>query len=132
MRTFIAGAAAGIVLGVLGTLGVQRLRERQETAEASRTVQMFEVAQTVVERALPGSRVLDVALQTPASASVSYPHEELYDAVVTYQLNERIKKVTLPFGRTKDGLIFPSTTEVVAADDKAAVIQHLDAGQHTK
>jgi hypothetical protein len=78
-----------------------------------------------MERALPGVRVLDVALHTPSVSSVSYQYEALYDARITYQHNGRIKRVILPFGRTKDGLIFPNTTDVVVADDKAEVIENL-------
>jgi len=79
----------------------------------------------VMERALPGVRVLDVALQTPSTRSVSYEHEALYDANIKYQRSGRIKRVILPFGFTKGTLIFPNTTDVVIADDQAEVIATL-------
>ena len=129
MRRLVGGVLAGAALGILGTLGVQRAWEARDNAAAGRTVEVMEVVPVVMERALPGLRVLDVALQTPSTHDVSYQYETLYDAHVTYQLNGRIKRVNLPFGRTKDGLIFPSTTDVVVADDKAEIIESLGTTQ---
>ena len=126
MRTLIIGAALGAILGVLGTLAVQHLRQRPEKAEADRTMQLFEAVPVVMERALPGIRVLDVALQIPSSHTVNYEHEALYDAQIKYQLGGRIKRVVLPFGFTKGTLIFPSTTDVVIADDQAEIIALLE------
>jgi hypothetical protein len=128
MRKLVVGLVVGFVLGILGTLGVQHVRRQRESAQAGRTVEVFEVVPVVMERALPGVRVLDVGLQSPSTHSVNYQYEALYDAQITYQLNGQIKRVTLPFGRTKDGLIFPNTTDVVIADDKAEVVQALGAG----
>jgi hypothetical protein len=129
MRKLVAGIVAGLALGVLGTLGVQRLQQARDAAVAGRTVAVFDIVPVVMERALPGIRVLDVALQTPSTHSVSYQNEALYDARITYQLNGRIKRVILPFGRTKDGLIFPNTTDVVVADDRAEVVETLGSNQ---
>jgi len=132
MRKLIAGVAIGLIVGVLGTLGFQRLKQRSETADASRTMQLFEAVPVVMERALPGIRVLDVALQTPSTHSVGYEHEALYDARIKYQLNGQIKQLMLPFGFTKGTLIFPNTTDVVIADDKAEVIATLESDSGRK
>jgi hypothetical protein len=124
----ILGAVIGVVLGILGTLGVQRARQERDNDAAQQTADLFEVVNVVVERALPGARVLDVAFQTPPTANDRYSpsdYEALYDAHITYQLGGRVKKVILLFGRTRDRdtLIFPSTTEVVIADGKAELLE---------
>jgi len=121
----IVGFAVGVAIGILATLAVQRGLAARETAEAKRTVEIMDVVPVVMERALPGVKVLDVALQTPPTHEVSYHYDELYDTLITYQLTGRIKRVNLPFGRTKGTLVFPSTTEIVVADDKADVIDTL-------
>jgi len=125
MRRLVAGVILGIPIGILGTLGAQRLWEARDNAAARRTIEIMDVVPVVMERALPGARVLDVALQTPPTHDVNYQYETLYDAHITYQLDGRIKRVNLPFGRTKDGVAFPSTTEVVVADHKAQIIETL-------
>lgn len=127
MRNLIAGIAIGLAVGIVGTLGVQRVRQRPEQADANRTTLLFEAVPVVMERALPGVRVLDVALHTPSIHSVGYEHEALYDANIKYQLSGRIKHVILPFGFAKGTLIFPNTTDVVIADDKAEVIATLES-----
>ncbi len=132
MRTLLTGVVLGAALGVVGTLGIQRVRQTRDSATAARTVEVFDLVPIVMERALPGVRVLDVGLQTPATRSVSYEYQALYDAHITYQHNGRIKRVILPFGRAKDGTIFfPNTTDVVVADDKAEVIKTLGADTGT-
>ena len=125
MRKLIAGIAIGLVLGVLGTLGVIRIRDARDSDAATQTVELMDLVPVVMERALPGVRVLDVALQTPSTHSVNDDHEVLYDAHITYQHEGRVKRVNLPFGRAKDSFIFPNTTDVVLADDKAEVVEDL-------
>ncbi len=95
-------------------------------------MQLFEAVPIVMERALPGIRVLDVALQSPSTHNVGYEHEALYDAHIKYQLSGRVKRVILPFGFTKGALIFPNTTDVVIADDKAEVIATLGSDDSQK
>jgi hypothetical protein len=129
MPRLVVGILAGVLIGILATLGLQRAWEVRDNAAAGRTVEVMDVVPVVMERALPGLRVLDLSLQSPSTHDVGYQYEALYDAHITYQLNGRIKRVILPFGRTKDGLIFPSTTEVVVADDKAEVIETLGGSQ---
>jgi hypothetical protein len=128
MRRLLAGVTIGLVLGVAGTLGVRHVLDTRESRAAERTVEVMDIVPVVIQRALPGARVLDVSLQTPSTHDVSYQYEVLYDTLITYELSGRIKRVNLPFGRTKDGLAFPSTTEVVVADDQAHVIETLGKG----
>ena len=133
MRTLIAGIVVGATLGVLGTLGVQRVLRGSENAAAQRTIDLFQAVDSVMEQALPGVRVLDVAFHAPATLDTRYLPEDydvLYDAHITYQLNGRVKKVVLPFGRGRDQdtLIFPSTTEVVLADGNARSLGQQEMG----
>jgi hypothetical protein len=123
----ILAGVIGAALGVLGTLGVQRARQERDNEAAHRTLDLFEVVTVVIERGLPGARVLDVAFQTPPTVNERYSpndYEVLYDAHITYQLAGQVKKVVLLFGRTREPgtLIFPSTTEVVIADGTAEVM----------
>lgn len=130
MRNLIAGLVLGLALGVLGTLGVQYVHEERGRLEAERTVDVFDVIPIVMDRALPGVRVLDVALETPSRQRQTHREgDEVFDADITYQLDGKIKRVVLPFGYTDHPgtLIFPSTTEVVVADDKAEVIETLES-----
>ena len=133
MPRLIAGIVVGAVLGVLGTLGVQRVLQNRENAAAQHTVDLFQAVDVVMERALPGVRVLDVAFQSPATVDTRYvpgDYDVLYDAHITYQLNGQVKKVILPFGRgkDKDTLIYPSTSEVVLADGAARSHEQQEAG----
>lgn len=125
MLRLVVGVTVGVILGIGGTLAFQRARGARENAEAKRTVEVMDIVPVVMERALPGVKVLDVALQTPSTHEVNYQHDELYDTLITYQLGGRIKRVNLPFGRTKGTLVFPRTTEIVVADDKAELIETL-------
>jgi len=138
MRQLVTGLALGITVGILGTLEVQHRKERAEsvaanqrqraaTGEANHTTQLFDAVPTVMERALPGIKVLDVAVGTPSTHNVGYQHEALYDAQIKYQLGGRIKRVVLPFGFTNGALVTPTTADVVIADDKAAVIATLSS-----
>jgi len=83
MRKLIVGVIMGLALGILGTLAVQRAWLALPNAETNRSAQLFQAAPLVLERALPGARVLDVALHTPSSHSVNYEHEALYDIHIT-------------------------------------------------
>lgn len=128
MRKLIVGVVIGLALGILATLAVQRARLALSDTDADRSVHLFQSAPLVLERALPGARVLDVALHTPSSHSVNYEHEALYDVHITYQRDGRIKRVILPFGFAKGTVIVPNSTDLVIADDKAEVIKTLGSG----
>lgn len=128
MRKLVAGLVLGLTLGVGGTLGVLYIHEQRGRFEAERTVDIFDVIPVVMDRALPGVRVLDFALETPSKLQPRPREgEEVFDAHITYQLEGKIKRVVLLFGYTDEPgvLIFPSTTEVVVADDKAEVLETL-------
>ena len=125
MPRLLAGMLVGLFLGIAGTLGVQRVRQQRESAEAKRTLDVFEIVPIVMERALPGVRVLDIALETSSTETAGHESDVLYDAHITYQLGGKIKRVTLPFGRSKNGPIFPDTTQIVIADDGAKLVQTL-------
>lgn len=130
MRNLTAGLVLGLTLGVLGTLGVQYVLEYREHLEAERYHAVFDLIPVVMDDALPGVRVLDVGLETPSKLRpVRREGEQVFDAEITYQLHGEIKLVVLPFGYTDEPgtLIFPSTTEVVAADDKAELIETLES-----
>jgi hypothetical protein len=52
-----------------------------------------------------------------------------FDAEITHQLDGKIKRVVLPFGHTNEPgtLIFPNTTEIVVADDRAELVETLES-----
>ncbi len=125
MRKLTLGLAIGLVIGILGTVLVQRLWRTRLDPEALRTGRLFQSVPLVVEQALPGSKVLDVMPRTPSTQEVNYENEALYDVVVTYQSNGQVKRFVVPFGFAKGMLITPSVSDLVIADDKAAVLHRL-------
>ena len=132
MRRLLGGIVIGLVIGVAGTLVVQRMLAKRLDPEAGRSVHLFQSAPGVVERALPGARVLDVVLHNPSTRSVNYIHDVLYDVEITYERERTIKRVRLPFGFAGESLIVPSTSDIVIADDKAQVIETLGGVQGSR
>lgn len=122
MQKLILGIIIGLVLGILGTLLTQRAWRGRPDSVAQQSLQLFQVAPSVVERALPGSKVLDVDIQTPSTHTVNYEHEALYDVHITYDRKGEIRAIILPFGFAGNAIISPRTTDVVIADDKAKII----------
>ena len=81
-RLFI-GLVVGIGLGVVATLAVQRQSRIPDTAQRHQEM-LFSTAPHFLELALPGVKALDVQVESPATHSVSYVYDELYDVQITY------------------------------------------------
>jgi hypothetical protein len=125
MRKLSLALIVGIGLGVVGTLAAQRLFHASPDTEAERSAMLIQSAPLVVEQALPGSKVLDVSVESPSTHRVNYEHEALYDVHVTYQYADEVKRIVFPIGFAQGTPIVPATSDIVIANDKATIVHRL-------
>jgi len=64
MRKAFVLVLVGVVVGVLGTLGVQRALKARGNSSDAHFAHLFQSAEIVIPEALPGARVLDVQIQS--------------------------------------------------------------------
>jgi hypothetical protein len=124
MGKAIVGVLIGIGLGVGGTLAAQRYRRLPDTPQRHQA-RLLSTAPLLLERSLPGVKVLDVGLTSPPVHSVNYVYDELYDVHISYQQSDEVREIVLPFGFSQGTEITPSTADFVIANDGATVIRRL-------
>lgn len=148
MKRFWIGLGIGTLGGALLVLGTQYVLE----LGSDRLDLAYALSRQQVEEALQGARVLDIetTVSPESTATVTYVHEHLYDVHVTYQYQEKVKRITLPYGLVKAQFAFPytlyrnswvgllrsswvgvNTSDIVAMDRRALVIHDFTGSDST-
>jgi hypothetical protein len=112
----------GFLLGVLVTLLAQYGWQYWKFRSAKDEAMLFDVGRTLVEKSLPESKVLDVALFPNYKESVDYVYDKMYGVEVKYEKNGKVKKIIFPVSKYKGTWISPNNTQFYALDDKAEVV----------
>jgi len=128
MKKFLLGVLVGIVLTIGGLWGWQWWAMNHDYPE----VALFDLGKAVVERNLPGARVLDIMVGHDSKAKVNYVYDALYDVNVTYERAGKVKSMTLNFGRSGGTWIVPNTGDLTILDDKARVLHVLSTTSEQK
>jgi hypothetical protein len=123
----LTAAAIGLVLGIVGTLGVQRILRLPLTSNRQQVDLLLRSGPHFLEEFIPGAKVLDVGVQSPSDHIVSYDYDALYDVHLTYRLGNDVKSIVLPFGFIHGTPIIPTQSDFVIADDQAKVVRRLNA-----
>jgi hypothetical protein len=121
-RNFMKRGLIGFLLGVLVTLLVQYGWQYWKVQSTKDEAMLFDAGRTLVEKSLPESKVLDVAVLSNYKESVDYVYDKMYGVEVKYERNGKVKKIIFPVSKYKGTWIYPNNTQFYALDDKAEVV----------
>jgi hypothetical protein len=114
--------AAGIIMGILLTLGSQYGWQYFQYNKMKNEIVLFTIAKEDVERKLTGTRVLDVNVSPNSKASVNYVYDKLYDVNINYDRSGIIKNITAQYGTAQGTWITPNVAELELLDRNARTV----------
>jgi hypothetical protein len=91
MRKIIGGIIIGSILALF-------LQHAWESYHFREDVYLFEIAKSDLEHKLKGARVSDVVMRQNSKATVNYDFDRLYDVVINYQRDGKIKEISTQYG----------------------------------
>jgi hypothetical protein len=123
MRKVFLGIVIGVVISYLAFWGYTTtknylFRNKLETKIIKSVERLF-------VRIFPDIKFHSIGIK-PSNAYVNYSHDKLFKVSITYERENKIKKIQLNIGTYNRGVIVPPELEILALDRKAEVLFNKD------
>ena len=110
------------MLGCIVTIAAQYGWQAYKYKKNKSDIQIFSVVKLHINNELEGAKVLDLSANPNPKVKVNYKYDKLWDVSITYEKDNKIKKISALYGLVGDTWISPRKSELMVLDDKAQII----------